>query len=270
VALWIPNQISAHYGHVSREFSRLVKQAQCELIVVEVGVPDVEQVISHVPVDAVVAVDAPDQVEAYLQTPTAKAIPIVGMGALCCKRADSIQVDLLAGTAELMEHLLGSGFRHIAHMKYKRNDLPEASRRLGYAWAMRQARLEPEFIEMPFTETERAVARETIFCHCDDMALGTYRGLCDVGVRVPAEVALAGCDGIEDVEYLECPLTTIAQPMGEMCATAWQFVQQRLEQAQTKRQRAVLRPKLLVREIHPPQRVRRRHRARELRCARNW
>ena len=32
VALWIPNQISAHYGHVSREFSRLVKQAKRRVV----------------------------------------------------------------------------------------------------------------------------------------------------------------------------------------------------------------------------------------------
>jgi LacI family transcriptional regulator len=89
---------------------------------------------------------------------------------------------------------------------------------------------------------------EAIFCHADDAALGVYRGLCDLGVRVPEEVALVGCDGIEDTEYLECPLTTLVQPVAAMCATAWQFLQQRLEQPSISPQHAILKPKLALRE----------------------
>jgi LacI family transcriptional regulator len=67
-------------------------------------------------------------------------------------------------------------------------------------------------------------------------------------VRVPEDVALAGCDGIRDTEYLECPVTTIAQPFKEMCATAWEFLSERLERPRRAIQRAVLRPKLVIRE----------------------
>src|SRR5437868_4553948 len=89
---------------------------------------------------------------------------------------------------------------------------------------------------------------EAIFCHSDDVALGIYRGLCDLNLRVPEDVALVGCDGIQDTQYLECPLTTLVQPVAEMCATAWQFLLQRLEKPKLKNQRAVLKPKLAIRE----------------------
>jgi LacI family transcriptional regulator len=67
-------------------------------------------------------------------------------------------------------------------------------------------------------------------------------------LRVPEEVALAGCDGIQDTEYLECPVTTLVQPVAAMCATAWQFLAQRLEHPTMKREQAVLMPKLAIRE----------------------
>jgi LacI family transcriptional regulator len=72
----------------------------------------------------------------------------------------------------------------------------------------------------------------------------------DLGVRVPDDVALAGCDGIEDTEYLECPLTTLVQPVAKMCATAWQFLQRRLAQPRPLKplQRDVLKPRLAIRE----------------------
>ncbi|MDB6018343.1 MAG: Transcriptional regulator, LacI family [Pedosphaera sp.] len=261
IALWVPNQISTYYVHVARELNRLVKQARLELIISEVGTEEAEQVLSHVPVDGIFAVDAPEQARAYLRSPFAKTIPVISMGADCCEKTDLVRVDLLAGTMELMKHLLDSGFRRIAHATFMREATPQADRRLGYAKAMRGAGLKPEFLHYPLSEQQRPIVRQlvqdyireqgkpdAIFCHSDDVAVGIYRGLCDMKLRVPEEVALAGCDGIQDTEYLECPLTTLVQPVVAMCATAWQFLAQRLEHPTMKREQAVLKPKLAIRE----------------------
>jgi DNA-binding LacI/PurR family transcriptional regulator len=78
--------------------------------------------------------------------------------------------------------------------------------------------------------------------------LSIYRGLCDMKLRVPEDVALVGCDGIQDTEYLECPLTTLVQPVAAMCATAWQFLMRRIDRPTMKRQKAELKPKLVIRD----------------------
>jgi DNA-binding LacI/PurR family transcriptional regulator len=261
IALWIPDQISTHYTHVARELSHLVKLAGDDLIISEVSAAGAKQIISHVPVDGIIAADVPQQVEAFRQTSMAETIPVIGLGAYCCSKTDRVQVDLLAGAKEVMEHLIGSGFRRIAHATFMRKDSVQAGRRLGYAQAMCQAGLQPEFIYYPLTERQRPVTRqliqdyvrkhgrpEAIFCHSDDAALGIYRGLSDLRLRMPDQVALVGCDGIEDTEYLECPLTTLVQPVAEMCATAWQFLVNRLARPSQKRQHTVLRPRLAIRE----------------------
>lgn len=261
IALWLPDQISTYYTHVARELNRLVKQANHELIVSEVGTAAAEQVLSHVPVDGIFAVDAPAAVRAHLESAVSKYVPVIAMGAERLAKTDCVQVDLLAGTADVMRHLIDSGFQRIVHATFIRKAHASATRRLGYETAMREAGLKPEFLYYPLSEQQRPIVRDLIknhvrekgcpeafFCHSDDIAVAVYRGLCDLKLRVPHDVALVGCDGIQDMEYLECPLTTLVQPVAEMCATAWQFLLQRLDQPDVKRQKAMLKPKLAIRE----------------------
>ena len=261
IALWIPDQISTHYSHVARELNRLVKQARHELIVSEVGPTGAKQILTHVPVDGVMAVDFPGQMKAFSQARAMLSVPLISMGTAGQGKTDSVQVDFRAGTQSAMNHLLAAGYRRIAHATFLQNDRLSDSRRLGYQEAMSAAGLKPEYIYYPLTERQRPVTRqliqdhvrqhgcpEAIFCHSDDAALGIYRGLCDLKLRGPEDVALAGCDGIEDTEYLECPLTTLVQPVAEMCAAAWAFLLKRLEQPEMKMQSLILEPKLAIRE----------------------
>ncbi|HEU5072297.1 MAG TPA: LacI family DNA-binding transcriptional regulator [Verrucomicrobiae bacterium] len=260
VALWVPDQISTHYTHVARELNRLVKQGQHELIISEVRSAEAEAVLSHVPVDGIFAVDAAALVKAHLRSPGTRSIPVISIGADVCEQTDHVRVDLRAGTEELMAHLLESGYRRIAHATFIRQERARPGRRYGYAQAMRKAGRPTEFIYYPLSEQQRPITRqlirdyvaahghpEAIFCHSDDAALGIYRGLCDLGLRVPADVALAACDGIQDTEYLECPLTTLVQPVAEMCEQAWQFLVRRLAQPKAPRQQVVLKPTLAIR-----------------------
>ncbi len=262
IGLWIPDQISTHYTHVARELNRLVKAAQHELIVSEVSIAKEQQMLSHVPMDGIIVVDAPDQAEIYRKSAMASRAPIISMGASYFKNADAVQVDLYAGALEAMEHLIGSGFQRIAHATFVREDSQDGDRRGAYLKAMQKAKLKPEFIYYPLMEQQRTIVRQSIqdyirehgcpdaiFCHSDDVALGIYRGLCDMKLRVPDDVALVGCDGIQDTEYLECQLTTLVQPVADMCATALRFLMQRIEGAATaKAQKIKLKPKLVIRD----------------------
>lgn len=259
-SLWIPNQISTHYANVARELGRLVKQANKELIITEVRADSSGQILSHVPVDGSFVIDVPEQVCAYADGFAGCPVPVVSMGGHFDQRADFVAVDLLSGTRAVMKHLIGTGFRRIAHATLVTEDSPQASRRMGYLEAMKKAGLKPEYIHYPMAELQRPVIRQTIqdhvrehgcpeaiFCHSDDAAIAIYRGLCDMKIRVPDDVALVGCDGIPDTEYLECPLTTIVQPVAEMCSTAWKFMHQRLDGTATEKQHAVLSPELVLR-----------------------
>jgi len=261
IALWIPDQISSHYTHVTRQLNRLMKAEQHELVVSEIGDGTQHQNLSHVPVDGVVAVDAVAAVRNHLESAVGKAVPIISIGAEGCPEVDSVHVDLAVGAREMMAHLLSTGRRRIVHATFMQSEAPGAVRRAEYVRAMTEAGLPPEFFQYPLSEEQRPIVRrdvqqfvrergcpEAFFCHSDDVAIGIYRGLCDMGLKVPDQVALTGCDGIQDTEYLECPLSTLVQPVEEMCTTAWKFLTQRLAQPALERQESVLRPILAVRE----------------------
>src|SRR5690606_29158862 len=114
---------------------------------------------------------------------------------------------------------------------------------------------------IPLSTNTRAAARaelksyleangcpDSILCFNDDVAIGIYRALCEQGIKVPQQVALIGCDGIDDTEYLECPITTIVQPVEEMCRMAWQMLESRIANPRQPFQQKVLLPELVVRE----------------------
>lgn len=261
VALWIPDQISSHYAHVTRDLTRLLKQNQMELIVSEVGTYSSDHLLSHVPVDGIFIVDAPAHVLGYLRAHPVLGTPIVSMGAHCYPKADFVRIDLLNGAMKATQHLIDVGCRRIAHMTFVQGGTKDQERRSGYLKTMRRAGLKPEFIHYPLSDYQRPVVRrliqeyvgehgcpQAIFCHSDDVAVGVYRGLCDMGLRVPSDVALLGCDGIEDTEYLECPLTTLIQPVQAMCATAWQFFKERQLNSKRKPRHITLDPHLVIRE----------------------
>lgn len=91
-----------------------------------------------------------------------------------------------------------------------------------------------------------------LFCRNDEMAVGAYRAFCDLGIRVPEDVALVGCDGIEEAEYGYCPLSTIVQPFAQMCEAVWQLLARRMQPPDTPLEHIVLPAYLAVRHSPRP------------------
>lgn len=185
--------------------------------------------------------------------------PIVNMGPHCSDKFDSVNVDLYPASFKAVESLLESGSQRVAHLHpiSIRNELDDRYR--GYAHVLLERGKEAEYVITP--DWSRAAARETIktyvkehgcpdglFCSNDDIAIGTYRGLRDMGIRIPEQVRLIGCDGIEDTEYLDPPMSTIVQPVEEMCVTAWKFLKKRLKKKDIPRQSETHEARLVIRE----------------------
>ena len=60
-----------------------------------------------------------------------------------------------------------------------------------------------------------------VTCYNDLVAIGLYRALAELGLRVPEDVSVIGFDDIPLCEYLPVPLTTVRMPthrMGELAA----------------------------------------------------
>lgn len=212
----------------------------------------------HWQVDGLIVFDLPRELQHEMEAWSRLALPLVAMGAYYPEQGDYVGVDLLGGAQQALNHLIAQGYRRLAFMMAVGTYHPTEPRCQAYDTLMQAAGLSAEFIYIP--ETTRAAARqgiaayigdhgcpEAIFCRNDDLAIGCYRGLCDMKLRVPEDIALVGCDGIEDTEYLECPITTIVQPVALMCAQAWDYLQRRMTEPTTSAQQKVLPTHLALR-----------------------
>jgi LacI family transcriptional regulator len=89
---------------------------------------------------------------------------------------------------------------------------------------------------------------DAFLCRNDELAVGTYRGMCDLGIRVGEDVLLIGCDGVEETRFMPCPVSTILLPVQQMCKLAWQFMDRRLAQPDAEIQTETLAAELEIRE----------------------
>ncbi|WP_309717493.1 LacI family DNA-binding transcriptional regulator [Armatimonas sp.] len=88
------------------------------------------------------------------------------------------------------------------------SDTRDGLRGLGYALGQR-------VLALP--ESQRPGG---IFCHNDLIGVGCLCALRRAGVVLPSAIGLVGCDDLPEARYQELPLTTIRQPIPEMCRLA--------------------------------------------------
>lgn len=187
-----------------------------------------------------------------------RGVPLVSMGAYPLTETDHVRIDLYSGAIQATQHLLEAGCRRIAYLVNAESRYVGEPRRDGYHRVVSEAGMTAEYIvatDQSRAASSMAVRRyvqecglpDGIFCHNDEMAIGAYHGLRLLGVHIPDEVALVGCDGIEDTEYLDVPITTICQPLEEMCQIAVEFLQKRIAEPDTEQQSTLLQPTLVIR-----------------------
>ena len=175
--------------------------------------------------------------------------------------ADHITLDLRPAVEEVLQKMLGSGRQRIAYVINNHDENSHLEIRTEiYLDQMHRAGRTPEFIDINthVSAAERISAiqnyfaangfPDALFCQNDETAIYVYRALMESGKRIPDDVALVGCDGLPMMEFFEPPLSTIALPIQAVCATAVQFLQNRLDDPNIAVQGAMLPSHLVVRK----------------------
>jgi DNA-binding LacI/PurR family transcriptional regulator len=193
------------------------------------------------PMDGVLMWARPNQTLALYLGPWARDLPVVYLGDLRNDGSDAVAFDLAGGGRQAAEHFAGRGYRRVAHVSHWADDDRHTAFR--QTCQERDLTVESLLIEMePHQQLRAAGLRagealaarpaatrpEAVFCHNDLIAVGVYRALRRAGLRVPEDVAVLGFDGIDEVRYLESPLTTIACSTETMCRTALEILLRRI------------------------------------------
>lgn len=244
VAIWKHGLYSPFHAWVMHQCAQCAYADGYEVIIRDFASVQEDALWVHLSdVDGVLAHECPAHVKMLLQQHPQACLPVVSMGVFYVTECDYVGVDLYPAVREAIHHLLSVGCRRIAYVAHDPEQSLGEPRYEAYRSVVQEAGLSWEFIALH--DAPRAEVRQMlrdyfqqhgvpdgIFCHNDDTAITCLRTLYDIGVRVPEDVALVGCDGIEETQYTYPELSTIVQPVEEMCRRAWMLLKRRFEQPQ--------------------------------------
>ncbi len=259
VALWVPVIDGQYFHEVTCILHRLLLGKHYEIVTRDFHSSLASlssEGFSRIDVDGVLLYGSGSSpaTQSLLRDALSKKIPVVQMGMMCQWAGDFVLVDLYAASCQAVEYLIKSGCSRIAYMCCVEDDRSRAYREvMGQAGRKGEWILSPDFSR----STGRRVIKEYveahgcpdgIFCISDEMAIGVCRGLREMGIRVPEDVVLVGCEGIEDLDYLESPISSVSVPKEEMCRLAWEYLYNRMVDPGHAQQTASLSAYLKIRK----------------------
>jgi len=189
----------------------------------------------------------------------ASPLPTVLIGHRRADRTASyVDVDHVHAADAVTSHLVAIGRRRIGHVTGSRGTVAAEDRIEGYRRAMYRAGLDTTglIVDGDFNvETGKAgavrlldVGVDAIFCANDSMAVGALETIHARGLRVPADVALAGFDDLAFSADLDPPLTTVRQGVREQGAEAAHALLQLVSDPGGGPRRVILPTELVIRQ----------------------
>jgi DNA-binding LacI/PurR family transcriptional regulator len=195
----------------------------------ETGEPSVPVVL--VGLDSALEEDDTQRTQAM---PLKALVAAAARPALVGSRYAQVAFDDMAGARLAVEHLLELGHCRLAHIAAPASRT-SLLRIVGFRAALDDAGLEPTAIVSCDQSLEggRVAAldllsrdeRPTAILTYDDLVgIGAMRAAHSVGVRVPDDLSIVGCDDIDVSAFVEPPLTTVRHPKREIGRVAMQLL----------------------------------------------
>lgn len=178
--------------------------------------------------------------------------------------ANYIGVDDVAAGSLATEHLIDIGRNKVAHIGG-----PEVSTALGrlagYCTALTRHGLEvrsdyiirreygDEASDVTGCEAMRELLARTprpdaVFCYNDPTAMGAMKAILDAGLRIPEDIAVAGCGNVFYADFLRVPLTSIDQSSDTIAETAAKLALSLIDaKGPVRPETVLLQPKLVIR-----------------------
>ncbi len=178
--------------------------------------------------------------------------------------ASCIMTDLRDGSYQLTKYLLENGHHRIVYLVGNLS-VPVSSLRVdGYTFAYRDAGIthNPEWIittdvtlQGGYDGTRLVLSKfhpDAIITINDFMAMGVLKCLKENNIDVPRDISVAGYDDLIYSSMLETPLTTVHQPLEQICQRTVSLFLKELKKPDTIREKILLKPSLVVRASSCP------------------
>jgi LacI family transcriptional regulator len=204
----------------------------------------------------------------HIETTLSKGVPIVFFDRVYDNPLLSkVLVDDFEGAKEATLHLIDQGCKRIAHLEGPPNLAISTQRLEGYIEALKQHNMAIDkalIVPCPFGSIEEGRAAtekllslknppDAIFASNDPAAMGSMQAIKEKGLKIPADVAVAGFSNWFFSSMTEPPLTSVDQPGFEMGQEAARLLIRHIEMkekddAEPEPETKILKTRLVVRE----------------------
>lgn len=173
-----------------------------------------------------------------------------------------VTLDRIEASRIAVKHFVELGHKRIGYLLLMGSLGRDCQKARGYTMAMQEAGLQPQvFDELEFashyevgcrivTSNAEAIRGMTaLVCYNDRIAAGAIRGLMELGIKVPGEIAIIGFDN-DDASMVTIPkLSTIATPVDQLVKATVDLLFERIKSDKQQMSRGILvKPELIIRE----------------------
>ncbi len=240
LAICLPSTAEGYYYAILHAIQNEMKSSDYELVVWQSNTDGIsKKKPGDLNIDGyfVLDIDTTDQVFA---NGDGIRKPGINIGLVARDGWDNVIIDVSEAAVQAFKHLIDVGCRRIAYLRPATSGEPKDSLYQTFRSLKSTPGISTDEIQCNGHDRIKVMeairdyvarwgAPEGILCFNDSFAIAAKRAFSELGIRTPADVAIVGCGGIEEVEYAWPPITTISHPIPEICKTAWNFLQHRLE-----------------------------------------
>jgi LacI family transcriptional regulator len=190
----------------------------------------------------------------------ASSLPIVLLARPSVEGADVVRAENHRSARLIAEHLLDHGYDRLAFAGDPAASPDAGERWIGFSAALAARGLpavipascdfrEPAGYLTGLTLLDRALGERprAIVAANDEIAVGAMRAALELGLRVPEDVAISGWDDIPLAALVSPSLTTIAQPLRQLGATAAVLLAERIDGDRSAPREVLLPTHLVIR-----------------------
>lgn len=243
VGLVLPNIVNQMYTIWAQHIINATAAAGFDVFVATTGddpeaLDQVARTLAARNVDGVIIAAAIKEDSRSLRTFRQKRIPYV-----CLSRnsehlpGDFVGIDDDAAAGELMSHVLDHGYSEVATVIGPRSSTASLLREQAFVRVAQQRGIRvagERLISTKLSSDGGQLAAERLFssahppravvCGSDEIAIGVMEHALSLGLRIPQDVAIVGCDGLRHSRSKIIGLTTIVQPVKDMAERSFELL----------------------------------------------
>lgn len=177
----------------------------------------------------------------------------------------TVLCDFELGQYEMTKYLISKNLTDLCFVSTSMQVKFAILRFKGYKKALEEAGIPLDetklfLLDQPRYSAAYEITDEIIKCHpqaivCinDIMTIGILKRLAEKNIRVPDEISLVGFDDMMFSQLVQKPLTTVKQPLDEICGKAMAILQKKIhagnEQADVERGKTYyIKPEIIIRD----------------------